>query len=138
MGVTLSTSGRRRQPPRTPDPWEVHRDLAKEAGRVLRAAEALDGAPIPGVRREIDGAYEFLSDRFLPNAREEQAIRVRLAHRDCRTVQLDRVTGEIEGLVAHLAKEKALFAKADTPAARRDLRKTLYLLASLLDLHYAL
>lgn len=88
------------------------------------------------MRSRIDRAYDFLTRRYLPNARDEQRMLHRLADRDHRHVSSDQEFEEIEALTSRLGMLKANIARRDTAETVREIRRVLYEIAGLLRLHY--
>lgn len=89
------------------------------------------------MRSRIDRAYEFLTRRFLPNARDEQQLRLRMADRDHRHIGDDREVVEIEALTVRLGILKAKIARKRSRETLREIRRVLYEIAGILRLHYA-
>jgi len=118
------------------DPWKRHEQLAPESECVCAAADCLEDASAHAMRSRIDRAYDFLVRRFLPNARDEELLRQRLAGRDHRRLSDDRELKEIEALTQRLAELKAKAARRDSGATVREIRRVLYGIAALLDIHY--
>lgn len=88
------------------------------------------------MRSRIDRAYEFLTRRFLPNARDEHLLRHRLADRDHRRITDEPEVAEIEALTLRLGALKAKIARKRSREALRETRRVLYEIAGLLKLHY--
>lgn len=88
------------------------------------------------MRSRVDRAYEFLTHRFLPNARDEQWVRHRLADRDHRHVIAGRELEEIDDLTNRLGALKAKLARHSSSETIRELRQVLYEISALLRLHY--
>lgn len=84
----------------------------------------------------VNAAYDFLTARFLPSARAEQAARRPNPH-DYVLSERDRTTEEIERQTHRLAELKASYDKAVTESLGHKLRADLYDIAVLVDLHYA-
>ncbi len=118
------------------DPWTRDDQLAPEAECVCEAADSVGEAPTRTMRARIDRAYDFLAHRFLPNARAEERIRRRLAARDHRYVLAEHEVEEIDKLTHRLGALKAKLADRGGMETLRDLRRTLYEIAGLLQLHY--
>ena len=88
------------------------------------------------MRSRIDRAYDFLTRRFLPNVRDEQRMLHRLADRDHRHVSSDHELEEIEALTHRLGTLKAKIARRSSGAMVREIRRVLYEIVALLQLHY--
>jgi hypothetical protein len=74
--------------------------------------------------------------RFLPNARDEQRVRQRMASRDHRQIAGDREVDQIEVLTHRLGSLKATLARRNSSATVREIRRVLYEIAALVRLHY--
>jgi hypothetical protein len=118
------------------DPWKGHEQLAPESECVCAAADCLEDASAHAIRSRIDHAYDFLVRRFLPNARDEERLRQRMAGRDHRRLSGDRELEEIEALTERLGELKAKAARRNSGATLREIRRVLYGIAALLDIHY--
>jgi len=118
------------------DPWTRHDQLAPESECVCAAADCLGDPPAPAMRSRVDRAYDFLTRRFLPNMRDEQGMLHRLADRDHRHVISDRELEEIEALTHRLGTLKAKIARRSSGAMVREIRRVLYEIVALLQLHY--
>jgi hypothetical protein len=118
------------------DPWKRHDQLAPQSECVCAAADCLEDASAHAMRSRIDRAYDFLVRRFLPNARDEELLRQRMAGRDHRLLSGDRELEEIEALTQRLGALKAKAARRDSAATVREIRRVLYGIAALLDIHY--
>lgn len=84
----------------------------------------------------IDRAYDFLIRRFLPNARNEELLRQRMAGHDHRHISGDRELEQIELLTRRLGELKAKVARRRSDAIVRQIRRILYEIAALLQVHY--
>jgi len=118
------------------DPWKSHDQLAPESECVCAAADCLEDASAHATRSRIDRAYDFLVRRFMPNARDEELLRQRMADRDHRRLSGDRELEEIEVLTQRLGELKAKAARRNSAATVREIRRVLYGIAALLDIHY--
>jgi len=118
------------------DPWKRHDQLAPESECVCAAADCLEDASAHAMRSRIDRAYDFLVRRFMPNARDEELLRQRMAGRDHRRLRGDRELEEIEALTERLGELKAKAARRNSGATLREIRRVLYGIAALLDIHY--
>lgn len=77
------------------DPSTRHDQLAVESKCVCEAADCLGDESAHAMRSQIDRAYEFLAQRFLPNAREEHRPR----QRDETIREARRILYEVAGLL---------------------------------------
>jgi len=118
------------------DPWKRHAQLAPQSECVCAAADCLEDASAHAMRSRIDRAYDFLVRGFLPNARDEELLRQRMARRDHRRLSGDVELEEIEALTQRLGALKAKVARRDSAATVREIRRVLYGIAALLDIHY--
>ena len=89
------------------------------------------------MRSRIDRAYDFLTRCFLPNARDEQRLRHRMADRDHRRVNDHLEVEEIEALTLRLGALKAKIAGKRSRETLREIRRVLYEIAGLLKVHHA-
>ncbi len=88
------------------------------------------------MRSRIDRAYDFLTRRFLPNARDEEQLRQRMAYRDHRRINDHVEVEEIEALTLRLGALKARIARKHSRETLREIRRVLYEIAGLLRVHY--
>ena len=121
---------------RMKDPWKRHEQLAPQSECVCAAADCLEDASAHAMRSRIDRAYDFLIRRFLPNARNEELLRQRMASRDHRHLSANQELEEIEALTQRLGELKAKAARRNSGATVREIRRALYGIAALLDIHY--
>ena len=121
---------------------DEHRELLPQIERLRAAADAVGEAP-PGVLREqVDEAYEFLVHHLIPHAEaEDRALypvvgRVMGAPQATATMSRDHV--EVGRLTAGLAMLRTRLRIGDLPEAdRKALRRVLYGLYALVQLHFA-
>lgn len=142
--------GRRRRRPADEEPVgrqvrHEHELLLPELGRLRAVADQLDVVPPAVARTELAALRRFLDERLLPHERAEDAtlypIIARAIGGHDPTAPMTRAHLEI----AHLARLygrllDSLPPRQDAPLAaedRRDLRRVLYGLHSILRLHFA-
>jgi hypothetical protein len=119
------------------DRWTRHDQLASESVCVCAAADCVGYAPAREMRSRIDRAYDFLTRRFLPNARDEERLRHRMADRDHRRIDDNLEVEEIEALTRRVGALKAKIAKNHSRETLREIRRVLYEITGLLKVHHA-
>jgi hypothetical protein len=117
--------------------WDRHDELSRDAGVVRTAAEALLEPAGSATEAQVNEAYEFLAQRFLPTARLERETRKQLADRDDRRIPFDHITERIEELTQHLHELRASDRWIEDRQRRNAVTGRLWELAALIDLHYA-
>lgn len=114
-----------------------HKELAQQLSLFDAVANEVGAAPAPALRRDVDRAYELLTQRLLPHAQAEHDLRTRLAVHDHRRVRDEEDHGEVERLAGRLSVLRSQLTRGDDRSARREIRHILYELHALTRLHFA-
>jgi hypothetical protein len=117
--------------------WDRHDELSREADVVRTAAEVLLEPAGSATEAQVNEAYEFLAQRFLPAAQRERETREQLAERDDRSIPFDHRTRRIEELTQHLREMRATGGWIADRQRRNTVTGLPWELAALIDLHYS-
>ena len=121
---------------------DEHKELIPHIVALRAAADAVGEVPPDALRTAVDAAYDFLAHHLIPHAQaEERALypvvgKVLGAPEATNTmshdhVEVGRLTNELRDLRA------AIGSAAPTAALARDLRRVLYGLYGIVNLHFA-
>lgn len=119
---------------------EEHQALLPKLGQLKQTADLIELAPVEAVIAELEEAYLFLEHHILPHAKAEEEVLYRaydqVANSPWATDTMRRDHDEIEKLTRELiALRLTLFTDALTLDQKHNLRRILYGLNAVLNLH---
>ena len=121
---------------------EEHKELLPHIEAIRQAADAIGNVPLPELRPQLDGVYDFLAHHLLPHAQAEEATlypvvgKVMGAPEATGTMSRDHV--EVGRLIDELGLIRSNTSGSTLTVAQiRDLRRVLYGLYTLVKVHFA-
>ncbi len=121
---------------------EEHQELLPHIEAIHQVADAIGETPLPELRPQIDGVYDFLAHHLLPHAQAEEAAlypvvgKVMGAPEATGTMSRDHV--EVGRLIDELRLIRSNTSGPTLTASQiKDLRRVLYGLYTLVKVHFA-